>query len=72
MLISETFQLRAAGSATVETYTTEFRMRCWSVPEVHERFGPWFENLDILPDYVVPPAWTDRLVLVGTRKARGG
>jgi SAM-dependent methyltransferase len=68
MTISETFQFREAGSATVERCTSEFRMRCWFTSELHERFVPWFENVDILLDYVVPPAWTDRFVLVGTRK----
>jgi SAM-dependent methyltransferase len=71
MMISETFQFRAGGSSTVECYTTEFRMRCWSASELHQRFAPWFENIDIRSDYVMPPAWTDRLVLVGTRKRQG-
>jgi SAM-dependent methyltransferase len=70
MMISETFQFRGGGSSTVECYSSEFRMRCWSALELHVVFSPWFENIDILPDYVVPPAWTDRLVLVGTH--RGG
>jgi SAM-dependent methyltransferase len=69
MMISETFKFLGVGPATVESYTTEFRMRCWSASELHVRFAPWFENIDILPDYVVPPAWTDRLVLIGTRKS---
>lgn len=67
MVIGETFQFRESGSATVEWYTTEFRMRCWSASELHERFAPWFGNIRILPDYVVRAAWTDRLVCVGTR-----
>lgn len=71
MMISEAFQFRAPGSETVEWYTTEFHMRCWSASELHERFAPWFENIRILPDYVVPAEWTDRLVLVGTRQAQG-
>jgi SAM-dependent methyltransferase len=68
MKISEAFQFRAAGFTTFERYTNDFRMRCWSTSELHERFAPWFENVDILPDYVMPPSWTDRLVLVATRK----
>jgi SAM-dependent methyltransferase len=71
MMINETFRFRGGGSSTVECYTTEFRMRCWSVSELDECFAPWFENIDILPDYVVPPAWTDRLVLVGTHSGNG-
>jgi SAM-dependent methyltransferase len=71
MMISETFMFRGGGSSTAECHTTEFRMRCWSASELHECFAPWFENIDILPDYVVPPAWTDRLVLVGTHSGNG-
>jgi hypothetical protein len=58
MMIRETFQFRGGGSSTVECYTTEIRMRCCSASELHERFAPWFENIDILHDYVVPPAST--------------
>jgi SAM-dependent methyltransferase len=71
MVISESFQFRGAGSGITESYTTDFRMRCWSALELHERFAPWFERVDILPDYAVPPAWTDRLALVGTRNEQG-
>jgi ubiquinone/menaquinone biosynthesis C-methylase UbiE len=68
MIASETFTFRGAGSTTVEQYATEFRMRCWSASELRNRFEPWFERLEIFPDYIVPPTWTDRLVLIGTRK----
>jgi hypothetical protein len=26
----------------------------FAASELHDRFAPWFENIDILPDYVVP------------------
>lgn len=68
MIVSEIFELHAAGTTAVERHATEFRMRCWSGEELYARFEPWFENLAILPDYVEPAAWTDRLVLVGTRR----
>lgn len=68
MIVSEAFDFREAGSTTFEQCTTEFRMRCWSTSELQECFGPWFADVDILPDYVVPPAWADRLVLLATRK----
>lgn len=67
MIVSETFQFCGTGLTTIEQRTTEFRMRCWSASELQECFGPWFLDMDIHPDYVVPPAWTDRLVLVATR-----
>jgi SAM-dependent methyltransferase len=67
MKISEMLQFRRAGSTTIESHTNEFRMRCWSAPELHECFRHWFESIDTLPDYIAPPAWTDRLVLVATR-----
>jgi SAM-dependent methyltransferase len=70
MIVSETFQFCGAG-LTIEQCTTEFRMRCWSASELQECFGLWFLDMDILPDYVVPPAWTDRLVLVAKRKRDG-
>src|SRR5262249_21736176 len=44
MIVSETFEFRGAGSASVELCTSEFRMRCWSASELHEHFAPWFEN----------------------------
>jgi SAM-dependent methyltransferase len=67
MFITETFRLRAPDLTTTEQYTTEFRMRCWSESELHEHFGSWLQDINILPDYFAPPAWTDRLVLVATR-----
>jgi hypothetical protein len=45
-----------------------FRMRRWSVHELHQRFDASFEDVEILPDYVAPPAWADRLVFLGTRR----
>jgi SAM-dependent methyltransferase len=68
MIVKETFELSGNGSTTIEHYATEFRMRCWSAIELHERLELWFEDIEILPDYVTPPAWTDRLVLVATRR----
>jgi len=68
MIITETFRLCASDSTMTEQYTTEFRMRCWSKTELHERFGSWFQDIGILPDYCAPPVWTDRLVLVARRK----
>jgi hypothetical protein len=68
MIVSEIFEFREPGSSAIERYATEFRMRCWSASELQERFEPWFEDMEILPDYVVPPAWQDRLVAGGTRK----
>jgi SAM-dependent methyltransferase len=67
MIVKETFEFSGTGSA-MEHYATEFRMRCWSSIELHERFASWFENIEILPDYVTPPTWADRLVLVGKRR----
>jgi SAM-dependent methyltransferase len=71
MIVVETFQLRETDSTTNEEYTTEFRMRCWSESELRDLFGRWFQDIYILPDYFAPPAWTDRLVLVATRKQGG-
>jgi hypothetical protein len=62
---SESFQLRRAGSAPAESYTTDFRMRCWSALELHERFAPRFEGVDILPNYIGRPACTDGSCLFG-------
>jgi SAM-dependent methyltransferase len=70
MIVRETFEFSATGSTSMEHYATEFRMRCWSSAALQERFAPCFEDIEILPDYVTPPAWADRLVLVGKR--RGG
>jgi SAM-dependent methyltransferase len=69
MVISESFSHHQTTSATLERFTNEFRMRCWSASELRELFGVWFEDLEIFPDYVTPPVWADRLVLVGKRKA---
>jgi 2-polyprenyl-3-methyl-5-hydroxy-6-metoxy-1,4-benzoquinol methylase len=71
MIVTETFRHRAPDLTTIEQYNTEFRMRCWSESELHERFGSWLQDVNILPDYFTPPAWTDRLVLVATRKPAG-
>lgn len=68
MIVKETFESSGTGSTTVEHYATEFRMRCWSSTELHERFASWFEDIEILADYVMTPAWADRLVLVGKRR----
>jgi len=67
MVIRETFESHPGGGADAESYVTEFRMRCWSERELRQRFGPHFVDVEISPDYVYPPAWNDRLVLVGTR-----
>ena len=68
MMIRETFELRRSGAEAAQAHTTAFRMRCWSAAELRERLAPWFADVEILPDYVVPPAWIDRLVLVATRR----
>jgi SAM-dependent methyltransferase len=72
MSVSETLELSGGGTICGERHTNEFRMRCWSADELCERFGPWFEDVEILPDYVTPPAWTDRLVFIAARRRSSG